>query len=287
MSNLRTYINWMLNDYCTSECSYCPIRLRGGEQPRGILEYMAVTQKIIDHYDALGRKIDWAFSGGEPLDMFDFPMMLKLCKERGGTIDLTTNGGKLWMDWWAIEPHIDYLHLTYHYWQNPKLIKFIIQTFQKAKKEIHIVSPVRPDHFDEDIARISEMESECEIQIGKSILYNEADPIGGMFPYTEQQLRIIRGEELVQVQQYFKETTLEERYENKIEENPVYTGYLCNAGIEKLIISHQGWVAGSSCNDKPLGNLWSPTFQLPSAPHRCGMRACVDNADQKITKFNL
>lgn len=286
MSNLKTQINWMLNDYCTSECSYCPIRFRGGELPRGILEYMEVTQKLIDHYDSLGRKIDWTFNGGEPLDMFDFPMMLKLCKERGGTIDLTTNGGKLWLDWWAIEPHIDSLHLSYHYWQNPKLIQFIIQAFKKANKHIDVMVPIRPDHFDEDLNRALAIESEFNIVVSKSVLHNEADPVAGMFSYTEHQLRIMRGEELVEVQQYFEETTFEERYENKIEENPVYTGYMCNVGIEKLVISHQGWVSGSSCNDRPLGNIWSPNFQLPSTPHICGMRACVDGSDQQITKFS-
>ena len=153
MSNLKTNINWMLHDHCTSECSYCPTRLRGGPIPKGILDYMAVTTKLIDHYDSLDRKINWTFGGGEPLDMFDFPMMLKLCKERGGNIELTTNGGKLWLDWWAIEPHIDILHLSYHYWQNPNLIKFIIQAFQKANKPIDISVPIRPNFVDEDMQR--------------------------------------------------------------------------------------------------------------------------------------
>ena len=171
MSNLKTNINWMLHDHCTSECTYCPIRFRGGELPRGILEYMEVTRKIIDHYDSLGRKIDWTFGGGEPLDMFDFPMMLKLCKERGGTIDLTTNGGRLWLDWWAIEPHIDTLHLSYHYWQNPNLIRFIIQAFQKAGKHIDIMVPMRPNYFDEDLARALAVESEFNVVVSKCVLY--------------------------------------------------------------------------------------------------------------------
>jgi len=246
---------------------------------------MAVTTKIIDHYDSLDRKIDWAFNGGEPLDMFDFPMMLKLCKERGGNIELTTNGGKLWLDWWAIEPHIDQLHLTYHYWQNPSLVRFIIQAFQKANKHIDITIPIRPDYFDEDIKRALDIESEFNLGVSKSVLYNEADPVGGMFPYTEQQLRIMRGEELVQEQQYYEETTFQERYEDKIKENPVYTGFMCNVGIEKLVISHQGWMSGSNCNDKPLGNVWVENMSLPTAPHRCGMRSCIDGSDQQITKF--
>jgi organic radical activating enzyme len=286
MSNLKTTINWMLHDYCTSECSYCPTRLRGGEQPRGILDYMKVTQKLIDHYDSLGRTIDWTFNGGEPLDMFDFPMMLKLCKERGGNIDLTTNGGKLWLDWWAIEPHIDNLHLSYHYWQNSNLIKFIIQAFQKAGKHIDISVPMRPDHFNEDLKRALDLESEFNIVVSKSILYKEADNNFGMYLYEDQQLRIMQGEELVQEHKHQHEITFAERFEEKIISNPSYTGQLCNLGIEKLNISHTGWVRGSNCNTSQFGNIWEEAFTLPTAPQRCVMVSCIDGSDQQITKFS-
>ena len=286
MSNLRTQINWMLNDYCTSECSYCPTRFRGGEMPRGILEYMDVTERLINHYESLGRTIDWSFNGGEPLDMFDFPMMLKLCKERNGTVDLHTNGGKLWMDWWAIEPHVDSLHLTYHYWQNPNLIRFIMQAFTKANKFVDVMVPIRPDHFDEDLKRALEVEAEFGIVVSKNVLYIEADHSMPMLPYTPQQLRIMRGEELVQEQEHFAETTYAERFEEKIAANPVFTGMLCNVGIEKLVISHLGWVRGSNCNIGQFGNIWNGTLEYPTSPLTCNMLACMDGSDQQITKFS-
>jgi organic radical activating enzyme len=247
---------------------------------------MEVTKKIIDHYDSLGRKINWTFNGGEPLDMFDFPMMLKLCKEQGGTIDLTTNGGKLWLDWWAIEPHIDSLHLSYHYWQNPNLIRFIIQAFQKAGKHIDIMVPMRPNYFNEDLARALAVESEFNIVVSKNVLYKEADQSLGMYAYTEEQLRIMRGEELVQEYNHEQETTFGERFEEKVNSNPSYTGQLCNLGIEKLTISHTGWVRGSNCNSPLFGNIWNGTLGLPTGPSQCVMMACIDGSDQQITKFS-
>ena len=42
-----------------------------------------------------------------------------------------TNGGTLWMDWWAIEPYVDQVVLTFHYWQNPALMKYIIDVFKE------------------------------------------------------------------------------------------------------------------------------------------------------------
>jgi hypothetical protein len=286
MSNLRTQISWMLHDHCTSECSYCPTRLRGGPIPKGILDYMAVTSKLIDHYDSLERKINWTFGGGEPLDMFDFPMMLKLCKERGGNVELTTNGGKLWLDWWAIEPHIDQLHLTYHYWQNPNLIRFIIQAFHKANKHIKVIVPMRPDHFEEDLTRALAIESEFNIIVSKAVLYNEADRAFGMFFYDDRQIGIMLGKESVQERKQDRKITVAERFEKAVYVSPSYTGQLCNLGIERLTISHTGWVRGSNCNTTQFGNIWEHDFALPTSPQRCVMVSCIDGLDQQITKFN-
>jgi hypothetical protein len=286
MSNLKTNINWMLHDHCTSECSYCPTRLRGGPIPKGILDYMAVTTKLIDHYDSLDRKINWTFGGGEPLDMFDFPMMLKLCKERGGNVELTTNGGKLWLDWWAIEPHIDQLHLTYHYWQNLNLIRFIIQAFHKANKHIKVIVPMRPDHFEEDLTRALAIESEFNIIVSKAVLYNEADRAFGMFFYDDHQISIMLGKESVQERKQDRVITVAERFEKAVNISPSYTGQLCNLGIERLTISHTGWVRGSNCNTTQFGNIWEHDFALPAHPQRCVMVSCIDGLDQQITKFN-
>lgn len=305
---MRTKIHWSLNNHCTSQCTYCPARIWGGEEPHHISEYLNITQRIITNFNSLGRRIDWTFDGGEPLDMFDFPMMLKLCKENDGTIVLNSNGGKMWLDWWAIEPHVDTLNLTYHYWQKTPLIKFILDAFHKKGKHVNINVPIRPDFFDEDIQRALDVEKSHGITVGKALLYNEAMPSLGMYPYTNKQLAIMSGiefiepepvteiEQIVQTEKIetaplviekkqFIDTTPLQRTEARMAANPSFTGMLCNVGIESLYISHVGSVSGSQCNNRPLGNIWSDNFQLPNAPHKCGATACVFSEDQKISKF--
>jgi len=305
---MRTEINWNLNNFCKSQCTYCPTRFWGGDTPHHISEYLELTQKIITHYTSLGRKIDWTFNGGEPLDMFDFPMLLKLCKENQGTITLNSNGGKMWLDWWAIEPHVDHLNLTYHYWQKPALIKFILDTFKNKDKHVNINVPIRPDHFDEDIQRALDIESEHNITVGKAVLYNHADQAAGMFPYTPKQLAIMSGIEFIEPavitevekkeeikkielvplvieKKHFETTTFKERVEEKMAANLGYANMLCNSGIEYLSISHDGWATGSNCNNRPLGNIWDANFTLPTNAHTCTMMHCISPRDQKITKF--
>jgi hypothetical protein len=304
MKNLITDIVWNLNDYCKSECSYCPISLRGGSEIPETADYLRIARLLVNTYKQMGRDINWIFNGGEPLDMNDIVTLLKVCRQDSRSMTLHTNGGRLWLDWWAIEPYVDNLHLTYHYWQNPALIKYILDTFQNKNKNFKISVPIRPDFFDEDIERAIAIEQQHKVVVGKTVLYKDARGDSTMFSYTKEQLAIMSGAKivkdtpveikkeiiktasLVKEKEYVESTTWNERYKKIYSSNPVYTGQLCNVGIEKLNISHHGWVSGSDCNNQPLGNIWQENWQPPNTPQKCSMIACVSKSDQKITKFN-
>ena len=91
---LTTKIYWMLHNHCTANCWYCPTHFKNGSVPRSINDYLKICNLLIDHYRSLDRIIVWSFDGGEPLEIEQFPKLLRLCKENNGSITLTTNGGK-------------------------------------------------------------------------------------------------------------------------------------------------------------------------------------------------
>lgn len=302
MTNLYTDISWQLSDYCKAECSYCPIQFRGGSYPPENYNYDKITELLVNHYNnKLNRLIRWNFDGGEPLDLHNLVRVLIKAKGDNNSVTLHTNGGQLWMDWWAVEPAIDNLILTYHYWQNPSLINYIIDIFKKKNKPITLKMPVRPDHFEEDMKRIYTVEEQKEIKATKVILYKNASRNGGMFPYSEEQLNIISGikvdknnktsssdkpiSDIVKEKRDFESKTYTQKLEEKIKTNPNYFGIRCNVGIEKLIISYNGYVNGSNCRNQPLGNIWQEGWAPPIEPQVCVMQACIDPSDQKITKF--
>jgi organic radical activating enzyme len=296
MENLQTIIHWTLNDYCRAQCEYCPMSARGGTNLPETEEYIRITNLLIDHYNKkLGRKISWVINGGEPLDINDIAMLLKLFRTNSESLTLHTNGGRLWMDWWAIEPYVDNLVLTFHFWQNPALIKYIIQTFTDKNKQIQINAPIRPGSVKEDLERVENLEKEAEYKIPKRLLYINGDNAAGLLNYSQDDLRLIdisnvvsahQGPSAVEQKNYYDNTTWDQRYFNIYSKNPVYAGQYCNAGIERLYIGAQGWVTGSSCNNQPLGNIFQ-NFNLPDGPQKCGMISCINGDDQKITKFSL
>jgi organic radical activating enzyme len=282
---LRTKIQWDLHDYCTRGCSYCPGDQSGGSEPNEIGKYLEVTNTIMSHYKNLGRAIDWTFSGGEPLEIFDFPEMLKLCKTDECTIELITNGGKLWMDWWALEPYIDKVHLTYHDWQNPNLIRFIIQTYQKKNKPINVMVPIRPEFFEQDVERALTLETDYNIVVSKTTLYKHGRLEAGPMFYTNSQLRYLKGDTVVETRHRYREMTYEEQLKEIYQSHPSFTHQKCNAGIEYLHIGHTGWIKGSECGNQSMGNIWNGSMALSSVPQVCGMQSCIYWTDRQITKF--
>lgn len=283
--NEKTEINWQMHNFCKGGCSYCHSRFWGGEEPRHFGEYLEVAKKLIDHFLKLGRIIDWTFDGGEPLEFFDFPMLLKLCKENNGKITLHTSGGRLWLDWFAVEPNVDNLYLTYHYWQKPELIDFIIQSFQNKNKHIDFSVPIRPDFFDDDWNRAEKISSKFNLNVRKTPLYKESSSVAGLMNYNDNQLKKLFGEEWLANYYKTKDQTFAEKSRHIVSISPSFTGQRCNAGIEKLFITAEGWVSGSNCNNIHLGNIFQENFLLLTEPQRCKMIACVSGSDQLITKF--
>ena len=269
----KTIISWALHNYCKAQCDYCPIGARGGSEPRDVTEYLRIAQLLIDSYSTLQhRKIEWIFNGGEPLDLNYLPQFLKFCKQDNNHITLHTNGGKLWLDWWAIEPYIDNLNLTFHFWQNPSLVKYIADAFISKNKSISLTAPIRPDNVDLDLTTVDKLEKLIDKKIARSILYVNGDKNGGMLGYkVEDLIKIDQSNGIVTKKQssveekiYFDDTTWTERHQKTYSENPSYTGYRCNAGIEKLHIEHNGWVSGSSCNNQH----YSPAKPCCRSNHR-------------------
>lgn len=285
MSNLRTKIIWNLHDYCTAGCTYCPGNLNGGETPQEMFRYIEVANTLVKHYSSLGRTIDWVFNGGEPLEMFDFPEFLKVCKTENSEIILSSNGGKLWLDWWAIEPYVSHLTLTYHYWQNPNLIRFIVQLFRKKEKSINLLVPIRHDNFKEDMDRARAVEEEYGFQDVRQILYRLAHIPAGLLNYSKEDLASLYGDEYVRQQEEYKTVTFRQRASEINESSPIFSGMKCMGGLESLHIGHTGWVKTSECNNTPLGNIWNGTLNLPTAPQICGMQSCVHPEDHSISKY--
>lgn len=280
---LITSIYWTITNSCKSACTYCPSRIWGGPDPRHIEQYLNFANYAIKHFDTLGRIVNWTFNGGEPLDIFDFPQLLKCCKRSENKIELHSNGGHLWLDWWAIEPYVDILNLTCHKWQNISLVNYVIDLFLKKQKQINVIVPITHNNFDSDYNTAIQLEDKFSISVNKQLLIQNMDPILGYYPYTDEQFSKING--IIPQKNMLGEKTFLEHQESLIKVSPSFSGMRCNEALEKLSISAEGYISGASCGNTHMGNIFEENFMLVEEPQYCKMQYCFNPEDQKILKF--
>jgi MoaA/NifB/PqqE/SkfB family radical SAM enzyme len=64
-----------------------------------------------------------------------------------------------------------------------------------------------------------------------------------------------------------------------------YNGWSCNAGLESLMINHDGEVHRATCRvGGSLGNIYNGTFNIPTEPVICTRNYCTCEADIPLTK---
>jgi hypothetical protein len=86
-------ITWILNDICNYSCRYCPPGLHNGKNQA--LDWSIVEpfiNQLFYHYGiALGKKLQFSLSGGEPTMSPFFPELVKMIYMKGGAVGITTN----------------------------------------------------------------------------------------------------------------------------------------------------------------------------------------------------
>ena len=66
-----------------------------------------------------------------------------------------------------------------------------------------------------------------------------------------------------------------------------FKGWICNAGIESLMINWDGEVHRATCRvGGSLGNIYETSFVAPSEPVTCDRNFCTCAADIPLTKIN-
>lgn len=279
-----TEVYWTLHTYCSKQCYYCPKKFWGNNEPRHFEEYINAAKKVINHFNNLGRIINWTFDGGEPLEFFELPMLLKLCKETGGKITLHTNGGNSILPWLALKAYVDDVVLTYHHWQNSHLINYIVEQYITNNKKIKIIVPLRPEEFDNDLNKIKILKDKFNIQVEYQFLFKEADYYRGFLNYSIQDINQLKSKNEIDNYSNTIKLSWKDQFDKQINESPKYSGKKCMAGIEKLIIGAEGFISGSNCNNINMGNIFQTPMFL-SEPDICRSVACMSKDDQKITKF--
>jgi hypothetical protein len=282
-------LTWVINNVCTQHCRYCPDMLhRGANQTSWTFEQAAAfSQKIF----ALDRPVELSIAGGEPTLSPWLKPLIKLYKQQGHTVTLTSNGSRS-VDYWR-DITVDYLCLSYHpSWARGDWLEKL-SGLARFIPNITVRLMMDPDRWEQCMMvyeTLLEGHPTVSIEPVRIVDWGAAtvsyDPLQNQ--WLDQQTTVNRSppnmdtayaDTETQQHQALPVADLERSGYNK------FTGWQCNIGLDSLFIQFDGSIRRGNCEqDGYIGWIQDPDFQLPTTATTCRVYVCHCATDVKTPK---
>jgi MoaA/NifB/PqqE/SkfB family radical SAM enzyme len=284
-------IEWNLGKRCNYDCSYCPSVIHDNSSPHTDIEILKAT---VDKLMTLGKPIRLSFTGGEPCVHPKFDELVKYCKHVGiSWISVTTNGTRPY-EFYAslpVDQYVFSIHFEYDWLRVVDTIKKI-----NASTQINVIAQIMALHSKMDqvlqaraimlIEQISSTVRRIRWTEGDHDLFDDMRYHPDDYKWIKEQEATVKENTVI----FLKEEPDMPRLMHandviKLHLNK-YKGWICNAGIESLMINWDGDVHRATCRvGGRLGNIYEGTFVVPSKPVVCDRNFCTCAADIPLTKY--
>jgi MoaA/NifB/PqqE/SkfB family radical SAM enzyme len=279
-------IEWNLGKRCNYDCSYCPVSIHDNSSPHTDIEILKAT---VDKLMILGKPVRLSFTGGEPTVHPKFRELIQYCKHVGiSWISVTTNGTLPYTFYSSLE--VDQLVFSIHLEYDWKRVFNTLESILDLTK-IQVIAQIMAHHDHMDAAM--ELRTRCEISSipstvrrirwteGDHDLFNDMRYRSDHLTWVKEQDATVQGNCVIDESIIMHANDIIKRHLNK------YKGWICNAGIESLMINWDGVVHRATCRvGKSIGNIYNDTFIIPTNPIECDRDFCTCAADIPLTKIN-
>lgn len=282
MGSTNSEVTWTINSHCKFQCSYCLPEDKNGAVEHSIEQYLTVVDKIQRAHYQHHAQIHWTIGGGEPLHYPHLNLLLKKIKSRPAKVTVVTSGDDSWFSIYGILNYIDSLVLTYHPWQNYDVFDFILEQCQEKNISVQILVPLAPGKIHESrlvVERYLSLGYQCQEQVLQDI---------DRQPHQEYS-RIDINRINYQADDYEPEPVdpnAPNPYHVSLsvvnDQDPVYTGRPCYAGVDWMSISARGFASYSQCGGRNEHyNVFDPAWQPPTSHFPCSVNQCRSSQDRK------
>lgn len=297
-------IDWGVSNICNYQCSYCPKHSHEGTFPFVDIEKILLFSNRINKYykDKLNKEVYFLYTGGEVTLFKDFIKLIKMQKENGNKIGISSNGSKDLDFWQEAMAYLTHVSLSYHC-EYTDIIHFVqVINLLKNHVTVNVNIMVHPEYFEKciDAANII-YENTSEISLNIQIVlkdfiepYHYSEKQKAIILKTSQKLddnlKITRKRDIYRG---LMKTTYNDGSFELIKAGDIFTkklhsfkGWNCYIGLELLVIDLNGDIYRSWCHDcKKIGNIKEHDLQFPHQPHICSKDWCTGGiTDIMITK---
>lgn len=287
----KSKVIWNISNYCSFDCAYCPSKFKNGTVNQNTDIYLRaaglIQEAMYGHVDS----IIWSIKGGEPMSFPGINQLLKQIKSKPSGVMFNSSGGDNWFDIMAIADYIDYLKLTVHHWQNPSVTNFILDYFSEKEKKISITIPLYPGKIPDLREYIRELESRG-FDVKEQIL-RDSNLLNYWQGYSQSDINLIEGRradedpikyeikyDVKQSEPVIPDSTYVDLSKAPTDGSPSYTGKTCYAGIDYMTIDDRGFVSGSECRGRTMGNIFDEGWRPEYHPFACPMLFCRESEDR-------
>lgn len=298
--------DWLLNEYCNFDCSYCFDSTNKVKKNKGELN----TKKVIDGFNQNGIKWLIHMSGGEPLF---FPNFVELCSEltKDHYISVNTNlvHKNIYLFGDRINPqNVRFIHCSFHIQERErlKLVDDFISKYNYLRRKgfyvfaSYVMHPSVMNRFEKDY---NYLKSEGVILQpkpfrGSTFLWRETNVkilnktrnyLEKIYPdsYTKKEKDLLlkynalsendeKKNRPIEEINKLKDMSLDNFTEKLINEGlPSFKGKICFAGKNFLKIFPNGDVHRCNTETDYLGNLFEKTLNLINNPIPCKSDYCT------------
>jgi len=282
-------IEWNLGKRCNYDCSYCPSEIHDNTSAHTDIE---ILKRTVDQLAALNKPIRLSFTGGEPCVHPKFDELIKYARHKNiHWISVTTNGTRPY-EFYAslpVDQYVISIHFEYDWLR-------VVNTIQKlSNTDFKIIAQImaHQDYMDQALQTRSMMLSYNIPSTVRRIRWTKGDhDLFDDMRYTPFHLEWVKDSEATVKPNtiiFYRDKPLEQRHANDIIKLKLnqYKDWICNAGIESLMINWDGDVHRATCRvGGSLGNIYEGNFVVPSEPVTCDRNFCTCAADIPLSKTN-
>lgn len=196
----KTHVQWMLDNRCNYNCSYCHDIFRKGDRARITDDLLLeVCKDITYHYDDLGKDVVFEFLGGEPTLQEKIPELGNRLSNFPTSLILKTNGSAS-LEWWkktrsvlggvVISVHREFADVGHI----ERVIEFLRDEDYGYPINLEVLFPVthRPESFNWGVSQLKRFRNKYELGNLQPLFSDFGRGSSMYMPYTERQWEVLR-----------------------------------------------------------------------------------------------
>jgi len=282
-------IEWNLGKRCNYDCTYCPSSIHDNHSPHTDINILEAT---VDKLCEIGKPLRISLTGGEPCIHPDIEDLLDYFKRKDiFWVNLTTNGTRPANWYLQNEMYFNHLVFSLHFeydWQ--RVVRTINEFYDRTQTDFFVNIMAHHDHMGSVRKVVKEFREKGIKFAVRRIRWTEGDHnVFDDMRYDGNDLEWIISQDAT-AKANCRIDDVEIMHANdviKLHLNK-YKGWVCNAGIESLMINWDGDVHRATCRvGGSLGNIYTGSFLQPIDPVICDRNFCTCAADIPLTKVKL